>query len=120
MSIAGNVLLGLGVAFLFLAALGTVRLPDAFARMHAGSKATTLGLACTFSGVMVRTETFHIELLLALLIQLTAAPLATHALGRAAHRAGVPVSSRTVVDELDRPDGVARDGPTDEGERSES
>lgn len=119
MTIFGDVLIGLGVAFLFLAALGTVRLPDVFARMHAGSKATTLGLAFTLIGVMVRTGSFHVELLLALVIQLTAAPLATHALGRAAHRRGVPLSPRTLVDELGRPVGADRPGPAN-GDRPDA
>lgn len=95
-----NVLIGLGVAFLFLAALGTVRLPDAYARMHAGSKATTLGLALTMIGATVALGELHVGLLLAVAVQLVAAPLATHALGRSAHHARIPVSDRFVVDEL--------------------
>lgn len=109
MTLAGNVLIGFGVAFLLLAALGTVRLPDAFARMHAGSKATTLGLASTLLGATLALGSLRYQLLLAIAFQLATAPLAAHAIGRAAHRARVASSRRTTVDELDR-DERARGG----------
>lgn len=124
MSVLADVLIGLGVAFLFLAALGTVRLPDAYARMHAGSKATTLGLAFTMLGATLALGELHVGLLLAVLVQLVAAPLATHALGRSAHHARIPVGERFVIDELqaegEAPPGELPRGPVDWWDRPPS
>ena len=36
----------IGVLFTFISAVGIVRLPDVYARMHAAGKASTLGVSC--------------------------------------------------------------------------
>lgn len=100
MIVVANVLVGLGVVFLLLSAVGAVRLPDVFARMHAGSKAATLGLSLVLVGVAIARPEARTALLLAIVFQLVTGPLAAHALGRAAYRNGVPMWDRTAVDEL--------------------
>ena len=42
MSIAGTVLIALGLAFMVITALGMIRLPDFYSRVHAVSKSETL------------------------------------------------------------------------------
>ena len=42
---SGVLLMAAGVAFLLIAAIGLVRLPDALQRMHSATKAGTLGTA---------------------------------------------------------------------------
>ena len=44
MSIAGTVLLGLGLFFMAATAIGLIRLPDFFTRVHSVSKSETLGI----------------------------------------------------------------------------
>ena len=44
------VLIVLGGAFMLLAAVGVVRMPDVFLRLQATSKATTLGVGCLMLG----------------------------------------------------------------------
>ncbi len=39
-------LLVVGAAFLLLAAIGVIRMPDLFSRMSAATKAATLGVSC--------------------------------------------------------------------------
>lgn len=98
------VLAGLGTVLMLIAGLGLVRMPDLPTRMHASSKAGTLGAALVMvavalhfgGGVAVRA------LLVSLFLFLTA-PVASHLLARAAYRAGVPLSGETVIDELGRP-----------------
>ncbi|WP_177428076.1 cation:proton antiporter, partial [Candidatus Venteria ishoeyi] len=43
MQLLANILLLIGSIFLFLGALGLVRMPDVYNRIQAGTKATTLG-----------------------------------------------------------------------------
>lgn len=82
------VLVALGVFFLALGAVGLLRFPDYFSRMHAGGKCDTLGsllllvgLAC-YGGVTLAS----LKILgIAVFIFLTS-PTATHAVARAAYR----------------------------------
>ena len=67
-------LLILGSAFMLLAGVGLIRLPDLFLRMSATAKAATLGAALT-------------------------APVAAHKIGRAGYRRGAPLYEGTICDE---------------------
>lgn len=87
---------------MLVAALGVLRMPDLFMRMHAATKAGTLGagllllavaLAFSQTGVTVRT-------LATIAFLLVTAPVAAHVIGRAAYRAErVPLWERTCMDE---------------------
>ncbi len=89
--LAGFVLLG--GFFCFVAGLGVLRLPDVLIRMHASTKAGTLGSGLIFVAVAVYfadvvTITRAVAAILFLLIT---APVAAHMIGRAAFRSGVPL-----------------------------
>jgi multicomponent Na+:H+ antiporter subunit G len=95
------VLMVLGAGFALLAAVGVLRFPDVFSRMHAQSKATTLGLLLLVTGAVLRidADTGVAHLVLVVALQLLTAPVASHLVGRAAYRAkGAPPATR--VDEL--------------------
>lgn len=71
----------LGSACFLIASLGLVRMPDPLARLHAGTKASSLGVFLLAVGAIIRfPQPFEIFLCLAMvfLIFLTA-PLASHA-----------------------------------------
>jgi multicomponent Na+:H+ antiporter subunit G len=81
-----------GVAFLLVGVVGLLRLPDVYNRMHATSKATTLGAASVSLGGFV----FYgpggeglLSLVTVVFLFLTA-PTGAHMISRAAHRMGVP------------------------------
>ncbi|MDJ0782261.1 MAG: monovalent cation/H(+) antiporter subunit G [Desulfosarcinaceae bacterium] len=105
-----SVLLLLGGFFCLVAALGMLRLPDLLTRMHAATKAGTLGV-----GLLVLAAALYFAeigmtlraLTVALFIFLTA-PVAAHLIGRAAYHAGVPLSPKTKIDQLR----TAQQGPT--------
>lgn len=83
-------LLAAGLFFLAVAGLGVLRLPDFYARLHAVSKAETLGVLCVLAGVALWqgvTLTTAKVLLVALFFFLTN-PTASHAISRAALRSG--------------------------------
>jgi multicomponent Na+:H+ antiporter subunit G len=77
-----------GAGFVFIAALGVLRMPDFFTRAHAATKAGSLG-----SGVMVVSMALamgdpglSIRAAATVAFILLTAPVAAHALGRAVFR----------------------------------
>lgn len=102
MMLAGSILTLLGAVFLFLGALGMLRMPDVYNRMQAGTKATTLGTLLFLAGIALRQSHGACTLRLAVLavFVLLTNPISSHALARAAHFIGVPLSERTVQDDL--------------------
>ena len=105
MSVAADTLIGIGAVLMLLAGLGVLRLPDVFSRMHAGTKAASLGLACILVGVALEADApTAAKLVAAILFQFSTAPVAAHVIGRAAYRAGIPLWEGTLLDELARAD----------------
>lgn len=100
-AIASIVMVG-GVAFVSLAAAGLWRFDDVFSRIHAATKAATLGVLLVVTAAALRVDTTAdvLKLGLAALLQLISAPVSGHVLGRAAYRAGTEVTSDLVVDHL--------------------
>ncbi|OGB92872.1 MAG: hypothetical protein A2Z31_03290 [candidate division NC10 bacterium RBG_16_65_8] len=105
----------LGTFLMVITALGLLRLPDVFCRMHAAGKAGTLGVVLIILGaVFALAGTPHdvsIRGPLAVIFQFLTTPAATHLLARAAYVCDYPLSERTAVDELkvflpSRPDRV--------------
>lgn len=95
-------LLLVGGVFLFLGALGVVRLPDVYLRLQAATKAATLGLSSLLLAVAVAFAdpgTVLTALATVAFFFLTV-PIAAHVIGRAAYYAGVPLWEGTHHDEL--------------------
>jgi len=91
-----------GVLLMLVAGLGILRMPDLPTRMHAASKAGTLGAALILLGVALHFKDpglVVLVILICLFLFLTG-PVAAHMIGRAAHRSGVPISRDTLLDEL--------------------
>lgn len=80
-------LLLLGAAFALVAALGIARLPDLYTRMHAATKAGTLGagLLLAASAVYFGEGGVALRAAAAALFLALTAPVAGHAMGRAAY-----------------------------------
>lgn len=88
----------IGAAFMFVAAIGIIRMPDLFLRMSAVSKAATLGAMSSFLAAACYFARFGItsRSLAAIFFLL----LTAHVIGRAAYLIGVPLWKGTVCDEL--------------------
>lgn len=97
-----NALVLVGAAFLLLAALGVLRMPDLFTRMQAASKASTLGVACVLLAVAFHFPgiSVNIRVVGAIAFFFLTAPITAHLVGRASYFVGVPVWRGTVIDEL--------------------
>ena len=91
MSIAGTVLLGLGLFFLAVTAIGLVRLPDFFSRVHSVSKSETLGITLVLLGLIAHQgfDQTSLKLGLIALFVLITNPVAAHVLTRSAVRSGL-------------------------------
>ncbi|WP_163558543.1 monovalent cation/H(+) antiporter subunit G [Halomonas sp. NO4] len=91
-----------GAIFMFLASLGLLRLPDLLTRMHATTKAATLGatlimlaVALHFTQVAFVARAFGVIIFI-----MMTAPVAAHVIGRAGYFVGSKLWSGTVKDEL--------------------
>lgn len=101
--IVGSTLL-LGTFLMVVAALGLVRFPDVFCRMHAAGKAGTLGISLMILSVMIDPPNNEWSVVfrgaLAIFFQFLTTPAATHLLSRASYIADYPLTDRTELDEL--------------------
>lgn len=102
MSAAGTVCIALGAFFVGVAALGVLRMPDLFTRMHAATKAGTLGAGLLLVGaaLVLRDPWVAIRALLTVAFLALTIPVASHLVARAAYRSGsAPLWSATITDE---------------------
>lgn len=100
LGLIGAIMAVAGSLFLFLAALGIVRMPDVYNRMQAGTKATTLGTMLFLVGLgLVHPPWLPKAVVLVLFVVFTN-PISSHALARAAHNAGIPMTESSVSDAL--------------------
>lgn len=86
----------IGGGFAFIAGLGLVRLPDVLNRMHASTKAGTLGSSLTLAGCAVYFNEggVTVRAVATVLFLMLTAPIAAHMIGRAAARARIARESR--------------------------
>lgn len=100
--IAGTLIL-IGSVFSLLAAIGILRLPDLYTRMHAASKAGTMGSGLMFVAIAVFAFDGPVILraLVGFVFLLLTAPVSAHLLARAAYKAGYKPTESTVIDDLE-------------------
>jgi multicomponent Na+:H+ antiporter subunit G len=98
----GQALVLLGCALTLLAAIGVLRFSDVFIRMHALTKASTLGLLLALLGAAVVMDHPNdiTSLLLAALLHLVTSPIGGNMLARTAYRSEGIAQGVDTVDEL--------------------
>jgi multicomponent Na+:H+ antiporter subunit G len=91
-----------GAAFLLLAAIGIIRMPDLYSRIQAATKAATLGVGCIILALAIHFVDLGITVraLLVIAFMFLTQPVAAHMIGRAAYFVGVPLWKNTIMDEL--------------------
>jgi len=92
----------LGIALMIIAGIGLLRMPDLLTRMHASSKAGTLGAILALAAVAIHfgDGAIAVRVVVVCVFLLITAPIASHVIARAAYRTGVPLAPETVIDEL--------------------
>lgn len=92
--------LGLGAFFSLTAAVGILRLPDFFSRLHPAGKNDTMGLGFFMLGMLgeVLREQYDLivagKLLAIILFVFVTSPIATHAITKAAMSGGLKIWQR--------------------------
>jgi len=99
-AVFAGILMLVGTAFVLVATLGLLRLPDLYTRMHAVTKAGTLGVGCILLSAAVAFGDLSVttRAIVALLFVLFTAPVSAHMLGRAGYLGGVPMWDGTAFD----------------------
>jgi len=93
-----------GAFFAIVGALGIIRLPDIYSRMHGAGMVDTLGCWLILIGLMFQTDEWIVFIKLGLIIMFIAftAPTTTFALSRAAINGGVNPGPK--ISKIDKPD----------------
>jgi len=88
MTSLGFGLIACGVFFFFTGAIGLIRFPDLYTRMHAAGKCDTLGgfLVLTGLACLGGLTLASLKIVMVALFVLITSPTATHAIARAAKR----------------------------------
>lgn len=92
----------IGCAFMLIAAIGILRMPDLFSRLQASAKAATLGAGCMLLAVAIHFSDVAITARAALIIIFIflTAPVASHLIARAGYFVDVPLWEGALIDEL--------------------
>jgi multicomponent K+:H+ antiporter subunit G len=99
-----SVSLVLGAVFVFIGSLGLAKLPDFYTRLHAPTKATTLGMSCLLisAAILATYQQGYLSLheLLITLFLLITAPVTAHMLAKTAMHHDVYMDDKTSGKEL--------------------
>lgn len=92
----------IGAAFMLIAALGVVRFPDLFMRLHASTKSATLGVGCLMVAAALQFDSLAIttRAMAVVVFLFLTAPVGAHVLGRAAYFSRIPLWDGTLSDDL--------------------
>ena len=95
------VFLLLGGLLSVVAAVGVLRMPDIFIRMHAATKVGAVGVSSIVVGLMIHFGSITVisRGLLVIAFFLLTAPVAAHMIARSAYRSGVSLWLLTRIDE---------------------
>lgn len=97
------ILSSLGALFIFLAAIGVVRMPDLYLRISVTTKAATLGIGLILIAGAVYFNDLSItsRVLAIILFMLLTAPVGAHMIGRASYFTGIKLWKKSVQDDLE-------------------
>jgi monovalent cation/proton antiporter, MnhG/PhaG subunit len=112
LAVVSGLLLLAGGLFALVGALGILRFPDLYTRMHAASKAGTLGSGFVLIAVAVASADLSVALRAgaAVIFLMLTAPISAHLLARAACLAGYEPDPSTTIDKYTRDLAARRHG----------
>jgi len=96
MEFIGSIFLFFGVMAFIVSAIGLLRMPDIYTRMHVGTKSTTIATLLVLIGALFFEPTWALKLLLLAAFILLTNPLSSSVIARAAHKDGALIE----LDEL--------------------
>jgi multicomponent Na+:H+ antiporter subunit G len=92
----------IGLAFSLSGVVGILRMPDVYSRIQCSSKTITMGALPALAALVVAegpVSPYGSRALLVAVLLLVLNPVASHALARAAYKAGVPMWAGAVTDQ---------------------
>ena len=89
----GYIFIFVGVIAFLISAIGLVRMPDIYTRMHAGTKTTTIGIILIVVGAGFIEPSWAWKLILLAVFILLTNPLSSSVIARAAHTDGSTLES---------------------------
>ena len=98
----GYAILGVGAFCALVGSLGILRFPDVYNRIHAQTVVVVGGVILSLIGVSLveGVSPYTLKALLIALFLFLTNPVGCHAIARAAHKSGVRLWPRSVVDKL--------------------
>ncbi len=105
-----GILIVIASLFTLPASIGLLRLPDLYTRMHAASKAGTVGSCVMLLALAIDASEWSISTraIAGIAFFLLTVPISSHLLAKAAHAAGYPLSGHSVRDDLALDNGARR------------
>ena len=102
-----SLLIVIGAFLVLIGSFGLIKLPDFYTRLHAPTKATTLGMGCLLLASLglstVDKGYLSVQELLITIFLFITAPIAAHMLAKAALHLEMPSHSKTKNSELQEP-----------------
>ena len=89
----GYMFIFFGVMAFMVSAIGLIRMPDIYTRMHAGTKATTMGIILVILGAVCMEPSWAWKLILLAVFILLTNPLSSSVIARASHSDGATLES---------------------------
>ena len=99
MPILASIFIGLGVLSILIGALGLIRLPDVYARIHAAGIIDTAGVAFFILGMICLSgwSLATVKLILIGIFLFFTSPISGHAIARVAHLSGIKPEGRDLT-----------------------
>ncbi len=88
MDFLGYLLIFFGVMAFLVSAIGLIRMPDVYTRMHVGTKTTTIGVLLVIFGAIFIEPSWAFKLILLAIFILITNPLSSSVIARATHSEG--------------------------------
>lgn len=103
----GMSIIAVGTLFNVFGCIGLVRFPDVYNRLQASTKCVTMGTSLIVLGSVIALGSLPgvIKGLICIAFILITSPTGAHALARAAHRSGVELWEKSVVDRYEEDTG---------------
>jgi multicomponent Na+:H+ antiporter subunit G len=90
-----------GALFIALGSFGILRMPDLYSRLHAASKAATLGVAIVALALVIHFDAASVGFRAAAfgLTLFVTAPISAHLIARAGFLTGIELAPESIIDE---------------------
>lgn len=100
MTYIGFLFLTLGMISFLISAVGLLRMPDIYTRMHVGAKAPTIATLMVIIGAICLEPSWAAKLILLAVLILLTNPLSSSVIARASHKIGLKYLNPHDIDEL--------------------